>query len=372
MENKPRLLIYAASWNEKRNLLFSRHLTEYFEVMILTSSRGDNNFFDLIKPVKVFHIKYRFENKIGLAYSNKFRYYIHEYNPDFVLTAESHSISSYQSIKLSKKFKYKPVVFSWQNTSSIPRFVIQKFIQKKVLSRTNYLLAGTSLTKDYLLKKGAEKEKIFVNPESGYDETIFAIKGEDLRKDWGMEPDDVIVLYAGRFTKEKGINNILNAAKKIETANPKIKFVFVGKGELENKIKIFDSQNLYFRGFYDFTDMGKVFRSCNIFVYPGLSAKNRNKQFNYSVIEAQACGKPVIISNSGNLHGFINDGINGSIIKEGDEQSLTEKILLWCDKLQIDREIDEVSDSRFSGRNIALNYKKILLDKDHSFLKGWF
>ncbi len=63
MEKKPRLLIYAVTWNEKRNLLFSKRLTEYFEVMILTSFKGDKNFFAQIKPVKVFQIKYRFKNK---------------------------------------------------------------------------------------------------------------------------------------------------------------------------------------------------------------------------------------------------------------------------------------------------------------------
>ena len=289
-----------------------------------------------------------------------------------MLTAETYSISSYQSAKLSTRYNYKPVVFSRQNVFSTPKFFFQKFIQKKVLARSSHLLAGTPSAKAYLLKKGAVAGKVFINPESGYDENIFAINGDDLRKERGMEADDVIVLYAGRFSKEKGIKNILNAAKKIETANPKIKFVFVGKGELENKIKIFDSQNLYYRGYYDFTDMGKVLRSCNIFVYPGWLSKYRSKQFNYSVIEAQASGKPVIISNSGNLNRFVNDGVNGSIIKEGDEQSLTEKILLWCDKLQIDSEINEISASRFSGRNIALNYKKILIDKDHSLLNDWF
>ena len=372
MDNKPRLLIYATSWNEKKNFLFSKQLTEYFEVMILTSHKGDNNFFDLIKPVKVFHVKYRFKNKINLSFSKKFKYFIKEYNPDYVLTAETYSFSSYQSAKLSKKFNYKQVVFSWQNISSMQKFFFQKIIQKKVFARTSYLLAGTPLTKNYLIKKGADRGKVFINPESGYDEEIFTIEGDNLRKEWGMETNDIIVLYAGRFIKEKGIKQILSAAKKIESANPKIKFVFVGKGELENKIKIFDSQNLYFRGFYDFTDMGKVFRSCNIFVYPSLSTHNRTKQFNYSVIEAQACGKPVIISNSGNLNNFVSDGVNGSTIEEGDEQILTEKILLWCDKLQIDRETIEHPASRFSGRNIALNYKKILIDNDHLFLNDWF
>ena len=371
MEKKPRLLVYAVSWNEKRNLLFSYHLAEYFEVMILTSFKGDKNFLESIKPAKVFHVKYRF-NKTGLSFSKKFKYYVKEYNPDYVLTIESHSISSYQSVRLSGKFNYKSVVFSWQNASYIPKFFIQKFIQKKVLSRCSCLLAGSPSAKDYLIKKGADPGKIFINPESGYDEHIFTIGGDNLRKEWGMEPDDVIVLYAGRFIKEKGIKNILNAAKKIETVNTKIKFVFVGKGELENNIKIFDSQNLYFRGFYDFNDMGKVFRSCNIFVYPSLTTKYWIEQFGYSVIEAQACGKPVIISNSGNLPKFVDDGVNGSIINEADEESLTGKILLWCDKLQIDSEIYEISASRFSGKNIAMNYKKILVDNNHLLLNDWF
>jgi glycosyltransferase involved in cell wall biosynthesis len=372
MESKPRLLIYAASWNEKRNLLFSYHLAYFFEVVLLIPFTGDKNLLESIKPAKVLHTKYRFKNKIGLAFTRQFKYIVEEYKPDFVITIESHSISSYQSAKLSKKFNYKAVVFSWQNQASMPKYLFQKFIQKKVLLLSSHLLAGTPDTKDYLVQKHAGTDKIFINPESGYDEKIFVPEGDDLRNEWGMEPDDVIVLYAGRFIKEKGIKNILNAAKKIEPVNAKIKFVFTGEGELENMIKIFDSHNLYFRGYYDFTEMGKVFRSCNIFIYPSLSAKHWAEQFGYSVIEAQACGKPVIISNSGNLHRLINNGINGSIIDEGDEQSLTEKILMWCDKLQIDTENYKILPSKFSGRNIALNYKRILVDGDPFLLKDWF
>ena len=315
MEKKPRLLVYAVSWKEKRNLLFSYHLAYFFEVILVIPFTGDKILLESIRPAKVLHAKYWFKNKIGLAFTKQFRYLVEEYKPDFVMTIEAHSISSYQSAKLSKKFNYKAVVFSRQNKASMPKYLFQKFIQRKVLSQCTYLLAGTPGTKDYLVKKHAGPDKIFINPESGYDEKIFTTDGDDFRKEWGMEPDDVIVLYAGRFIKEKGIENILSAAKKIEPVNAKIKFVFTGRGELENMIKIFDSQNLYFKGSYDFTEMGKVFRSCNIFIYPSVSTKYWAEQFGYSVIEAQACGKPVIISNSGNLPRLINDGINGSIIK---------------------------------------------------------
>ena len=94
----------------------------------------------------------------------KFKKYLKDCNPSYVMTLETHSISSYQSIKLANRFYYKSIVFSWQNVESIPKYFFQKYIQKKVLSRLEYLLAGTVDTKRYLIKKGADPKKIYINP----------------------------------------------------------------------------------------------------------------------------------------------------------------------------------------------------------------
>ena len=372
MDNKPKLLVYAATWIEKRNLLFSRYLSDYFEVIIITRPDGDEKVFELIKPAKVIPVKFFFKKKIGLSFSLKFKKLINDIKPSYVMTIETHSISSYQSVKAAGKLNYKPVVFSWQNMKTIPKYFIQSRIQKKVLKNSDYLIAGSPGTKQYLIKKHADPDKIFINPETGYDEKIFANAGNSLRRDWRLAAEDIIILYAGRFIKEKGINLILEAARKIEQVNPQIKFVFIGTGYLENRIKIFDSQNIHWRGSYDYAEMGKVLRACNIFVYPSTSTRYWIEQFGYSVVEAQACGKPVIVSDSGNLPRLVKDGINGSIIEKGNSFSLVEKIFLWCDKLQIDGEIKEISVSKFSGANIALNYKRILINKDRSLLNEWF
>ena len=371
-DSKPKLLVYAISWNEKRNLMFSLYLSDYFEVILLTCFTGDEELLNSIQPAKVLPAKFWFKKKIGLAFSLKFKKYIKEYLPAFVMTIETHSLSSYQSIKLSKRFNYKPVVFSWQNVMSIPKYYFQDYIQRKVLRNSMYFLAGTIDTKNYLIKKGADLRKIFINPESGYDERIFTDSGNDFRMDWGFDTDDKIVLYAGRLIKEKGINMILEAAKKVELVHSKLKFVFIGKGDLLNRIKLSDSKNVYYKGLYDFTEMGKVLRTCDIFIYPSISTKYWIEQFGYSVIEAQACMKPVIVSNSGNLSRFVKDGINGSIINEKDENSLVEKIVLWYDKIKINTTMDKNSLLKFSGRSIAFNYKRILINNDFSLLNNWF
>ena len=372
MDNKPKLLVYAVTWHEKRNLLFSRYLSDYFEVTIITRPDGDEKVFELIKPVKVIFVKFFFKNRTGLSFSLKFKKLIKKIEPAYVMTIETDSVSSYQSIKAAGRFNFKSVVFSWQNLDTFPKYFFRSFIQKKILKSSDYLIAGTSGTKNYLVKKHAEPGKIYINPETGYDERIFTNTGNNLRKAWGLTADDIIVLYAGSFIKEKGIELILDAARKIEQVNPQIKFVFIGRGNLENRIKIYDSQNIHWRGFYDFSDMGDVFRTCNIFVYPSMSTKYWSEPFGYSVVEAQVCGKPVIVTNSGNLPKLVKDGINGSILEQQDGFDLVEKIFLWCDKLQIDSQTHEISANKFSGANIALNYKRILINKDQSFLNEWF
>ena len=370
--NKPLLLIYAISWNENRNLLFSHYLSNYFEVVIVTFLNNNKPLPETIKPAKIISTNFYFRKKVGLSFSLKFSKYLKCYKPNFVLTIETHSLSSYQSIKLSKKNKFKSVVFSWQNIDSIPKYFFQKYIQKIVLSNSFYLLAGTQDVKNYLIKKGADQKKIFINPESGYDERIFENKYNDLRVDWGFTSDNILILYAGRLVKQKGINTLLNAAKKIEFSNPEFKFIFVGKGNAENKIKLSILSNVYYKGVYDFVEMGEVVRTCNIFVYPSISTKYWVEQFGYSVIEAQVAGKPVIVTKSGNLPKFVIDGINGSIIEEGDEISLIEKIFLWNKKLQINENVVNPFITKFSSNNIALNYKKILINNDDSLLENWF
>ena len=372
MNSKPKLLIYAASWNGKKNLLFSSFLADHFDIVVMTYLIDDEGISDLIKPAKAVYAKFLFKNKVGLSFSLKFKEYIKEYKPDYVLTIETHSIASFQSIKLSKQFNFESIIFSWQNAETIPRYFFQRLIQKYILFNSNFLLAGSIDAKDYLIMKGAESKKIFINPETGYSERIFTQTGINFRKEWGFEFGDIIILYAGRIVIEKGIKTILKAAKRMESVNSLVKFVFIGKGNQKKLIKFSGIKNVYYKGIYDFTEMGKVIRTCDIFIYPSISTKYWIEQFGYSVIEAHACGKPVIVTNSGNLPRFIIENINGSVIEEGDEVSLTEKISLWCNKLKINKSIGKVSTAKFSFRNIALNYKKILLDKDCSFLNNWF
>ena len=81
MKIKPKILVYGSSWDEKRHLLFYRHLSDYFEVIVLTSFNCDEEILELIQPVKVITLKFWIKKKIGLAFSLKFKKYIEPLKP---------------------------------------------------------------------------------------------------------------------------------------------------------------------------------------------------------------------------------------------------------------------------------------------------
>lgn len=372
MENRPRLLLYGIAWNEQRNIIFSHYLSRYFTVFVLTRDGINKRVLELAKPTSIFFERFRIKNKIGLSFSFKLRNYLELVKPDYILTQETHSFSSYQAVNLAAKYNFKSVVFEWENVQSIPKHFFQKKIQREVVSKSSFLVAGSNDAKRYLLEKGGNADKIFINPETGIDTRIFCEGDDSYRTAWGFSKSDFIVLFAGRLIKEKGIELILEVAQKFESEYKDIKFVFVGKGFLTDKIRNFDAKNVFLKGTYDFIDMGKVFRSCDLFVYPSISTKYWVEQFGYSVIEAQACGKPVIVSDSGTLPKLVKDEISGSIIREKSELELKTKIVEWFNKSKNNKKISDNFVHMFNAQNISENYRKIILKNDIAFLENWF
>lgn len=264
------------------------------------------------------------------------------------------------------------MVFEWENVQTIPKYAFQKSVQGKVIQKSDYLIAGSADTKKYLIEKGGSASKIFINPETGFDKRVFFHSGDNYRKEWGFNSSDFVVLFAGRLVEEKGIEVILKAAICFEKKYKYIKFVLVGKGNMYNRIKDCKASNVFVKKEYSFTEMGNVMRACDILIYPSLTTKYWIEQFGFSVVEAQACGKPTVVSNSGALPRLIREGVNGSVVEEGNHTFLEEKILWWYKKLKENGKIDVSDVGRFSAENIALNYKKIIIDKYVSFGEEWY
>ena len=128
------------------------------------------------------------------------------------------------------------------------------------------------------------------------------------------------VLYFGRFSKEKGIETLVQVAKEL----PNVKFIFAGTGPLEEMLSgIANIENV---GFQTGPALEKLIRQAKFSLYPSEWYENCP----FAVMESQMYGTPVLGADIGGIPELIQPGITGELFESGNAAALKEKILiLW-------------------------------------------
>jgi glycosyltransferase involved in cell wall biosynthesis len=190
------------------------------------------------------------------------------------------------------------------------------------------LYVGTN-NKNYFLKHGLSESQLIFVPHA-IDNERFADKDggfEKTAKKWridlGFMEDDLVFLFAGKFEKKKNPMFFINAARKL-LKEPKVKFLLVGNGELENNMKKNSTENVIFLSFQNQSVMPVVYRLGDVFTLP---SDGPDETWGLSVNEAMACGKAVLTSDMvGCTPDLVKIGENGFVFKANDFDDFIEKI----------------------------------------------
>ena len=131
----------------------------------------------------------------------------------------------------------------------------------------------------------------------------FSSKTNDSFKKENKLEDKPIVLFVGNLIKRKNVDSLLEAKK---VANSDYYLVIVGDGpqfkKLTKKVDEEDIRDVIFTGSRN--DVENIIPSCDVLVLPSFS-----ESFGLVLIEALACGKPVIGSNVGGITEIITDDV---------------------------------------------------------------
>ena len=128
------------------------------------------------------------------------------------------------------------------------------------------------------------------------------------------------VLYFGRYSQEKGIGTLVQAAKEL----PQIPFVFAGSGPLEHLLE--GVPNIKNVGFQRGEALETLIRKARFTVYPSEWYENCP----FSVMESQMYGTPVLGADIGGIPELIRIGETGELFESGNQKSLREKLQqLW-------------------------------------------
>lgn len=179
------------------------------------------------------------------------------------------------------------------------------------------------------------KKFFFVKPDNvytvpnGIDTVRFNpnIDGSEIRKRYKIG-EEKLIFSVGRLEKEKGFQYIIDAFSLILNEIKDIKLIIAGTGRYEGKLKkqieaLNLTKNVIPCGNVPNEELPRYYNSCDVFVDPTA----RVEGLPLVLLEAMACGKPVIASRIGGIPTVIDDGIDGILTQPKDISALSEKIL---------------------------------------------
>lgn len=191
---------------------------------------------------------------------------------------------------------------------------------KKVLRDADGVFAVSNALKHEIIATGvtgiANKTKLSWN---SVDINKFSSKANDSFKKENKLEDKPIVLFVGNLIKRKNVESLLEA-KKVSQSDYYL--VIVGDGPLFKKLsKKVEEENIHdviFTGSRN--DVENIIPSCDVLVLPSYS-----ESFGLVLIEALACGKPVIGSDVGGITEIINNDV-GLLVNPNKVSSIAKAI----------------------------------------------
>ncbi len=209
-------------------------------------------------------------------------------------------------------------------------FLLRSY-EKKLMKRSDALIAVSKYTTEELMDLyGIDEEKLHVI-YNGVDVIKFKPRREKagLRREFGLEEEQKIVLFVGRLYYRKGLEILLRSIPPILQEYKDVKFVISGKGfkkkeeelrKLAKKLEI--EEFVTFLGYVPDEKLPDLYAASDIFVLPALY-----ENFPFAILEAQATGLPVISTKVGGIPEFLIDNENGFLVDPGDSMQLTQRIL---------------------------------------------
>jgi glycosyltransferase involved in cell wall biosynthesis len=160
-------------------------------------------------------------------------------------------------------------------------------------------------------------------------------KNVGMRQSYKIEDNDILILFIGHLEPFKGIFELLDAFKKIRINHHNCKLMIVGEGHEEQKVKNIVSkfdldEYTIFTGKVSPETIQNFYQMADIFTLPSYT-----EGLPLVVIEAMACGLPVVVSTVGGIPELVNDGVNGFLVPPKDKFSLTEKLEILVDNEEL-------------------------------------
>ena len=340
--------------------LKSKHFSQYSQYVDIPSKEHRNG-------VDIYHPRYLVIPKVGMLITPLFLalaifltiFKVRKQGYQFDLIDAHYFYPDGVAVAIASHFLKLPFVISARGSdiNLIPNYSMPRKMILWAASKAHASITVSSALKERMVALGAEEKKIHVL-RNGVDDALFSPKNyQEMRNNLSLE--STTLLSVGNLTELKGHDLIIKSLLNL----PDCKLIIVGGGELDRSLKaLVDtlglSERVRFMGTLKQAELVEVYSSADLLVL----ASSREGWANV-LLEAMACGTPVVATNVGGTPELVKSPEAGVLVEERSTSGLV-KAINKALSLKVDRGLTREYAKKFSWDQTIKNqtslYKRIV------------
>lgn len=182
---------------------------------------------------------------------------------------------------------------------------------------------------------------------------------KEIRQQYGIADDTVVLGFLGRVGRDKGFNELMSAFRLLNEKYKNIKLLYVGPNEKPDTVDphllaYFDACEdiIYTGGWVDDTE--RYYAAMDVFLFPSY-----REGFGSVVIEAESMGVPVVVTDIPGPQNGMVEGVTGFKVPPKTVEPLVEKASLFIENKQLREQCGEAA-AAFAAENFD---SEVLLEK---------
>ncbi|MBU0581202.1 MAG: glycosyltransferase [Candidatus Margulisbacteria bacterium] len=306
--------------------------------------------------------------RVAFPFSWRYKKYIENINLDVIHTQYPY-IMGWKAYFTARKLKI-PFIYTFHTLFTeylhfvplVPQFISAPIVRFLVRFFCNnlcdYVITPTEKAKKILEEEYKVKTPIEAIPTGVAEEEVKQASAQGIREKYNIKEGTFLLLYVGRFSKEKNIYFLLRMMQKIKEKekNLDIRLMLIARGPLTQDIKNYVKkqdleQEVVFTGEVQRKDIFNHYKAANLFV-----CASKTETQGLVISEAKACALPGVAINAAGVTAMIENGVDGYLVEENEEIFSQRVLELAQDKeklLNFSQAARKSAEARFLDKTVA-------------------